>query len=123
MTQAKPTIKAVEDLRAIGVVESAPGVYVVGVDVPYGDSSSRVVELRAFGGLSVEETAEVLEISPATVKRYWSFSRAWLARRMASQAAVGESKPPTILNSVLLPLPDGPMMLRYSLRKSPRSPR
>jgi RNA polymerase sigma factor (TIGR02999 family) len=46
---------------------------------------SRVVELRAFGGLSVEETAEVLEISPATVKRYWSFSRAWLARRMASQ--------------------------------------
>ncbi len=44
---------------------------------------SRVVELRAFGGLSVEETAEVMEISPATVKRYWSFSRAWLARRMA----------------------------------------
>jgi RNA polymerase sigma-70 factor, ECF subfamily len=44
---------------------------------------SRVVELRAFGGLSVEETAEVMEISPATVKRYWAFSRAWLARRMA----------------------------------------
>jgi RNA polymerase sigma factor (TIGR02999 family) len=44
---------------------------------------SRVVELRAFGGLSVEETAEVMEISPATVKRHWSFSRAWLARRMA----------------------------------------
>jgi RNA polymerase sigma-70 factor (ECF subfamily) len=42
---------------------------------------SRVVELRAFGGLSVEETAEVMGISPATVKRYWSFSRAWLARR------------------------------------------
>ena len=44
---------------------------------------SRVVELRAFGGLSVEETAEVMEISPATVKRFWSFSRAWLARRMS----------------------------------------
>jgi RNA polymerase sigma factor (TIGR02999 family) len=42
---------------------------------------SRVVELRAFGGLSIEETAEVMGISPATVKRYWSFSRAWLARR------------------------------------------
>jgi RNA polymerase sigma factor (TIGR02999 family) len=46
---------------------------------------SRVVELRAFGGLSVEETAEVMEISPATVKRYWAFSRAWLARRMAGR--------------------------------------
>ena len=48
---------------------------------------SRVVELRAFGGLSVEETAEVMGISPATVKRYWSFSRAWLARRMAGPGA------------------------------------
>jgi RNA polymerase sigma factor (TIGR02999 family) len=46
---------------------------------------SRVVELRAFGGLSVEETAQVLDISPATVKRYWSFSRAWLAHRMADR--------------------------------------
>jgi RNA polymerase sigma factor (TIGR02999 family) len=44
---------------------------------------SRVVELRALGGLSVEDTAELMAISPATVKRYWSFSRAWLARRMA----------------------------------------
>jgi RNA polymerase sigma factor (TIGR02999 family) len=46
---------------------------------------SRVVELRAFGGLSVEETAEVMQISPATVKRYWSFSRAWLARHISGQ--------------------------------------
>jgi RNA polymerase sigma factor (TIGR02999 family) len=43
---------------------------------------SRIVELRAFGGLSVVETAEALGISPATVKRDWSFARAWLARRM-----------------------------------------
>lgn len=52
---------------------------------------SRVVELRAFGGLSVEETAEVMAISPATVKRYWSFSRAWLAQRMAGQPAAPEA--------------------------------
>ena len=52
---------------------------------------SRVVELRAFGGLSVEETAEVMEISPATVKRYWSFSRAWLARRMAGSGSAPPS--------------------------------
>lgn len=47
---------------------------------------SRVVELRAFGGLSVEETAEVMSISPATVKRYWAFSSAWLARRLSSES-------------------------------------
>lgn len=40
---------------------------------------ARVVEYRFFGGLSVGETAEVLNVSPATVERYWTFSRAWLA--------------------------------------------
>jgi RNA polymerase sigma-70 factor, ECF subfamily len=43
---------------------------------------ARVVELRVFGGLSVEETAEALRISPATVKRDWSMAKAWLAREM-----------------------------------------
>jgi RNA polymerase sigma factor (TIGR02999 family) len=43
---------------------------------------ARVVELRFFGGLSVHETAEYLGASPATVKRYWSFSRAWLYRHV-----------------------------------------
>jgi RNA polymerase sigma factor (TIGR02999 family) len=39
---------------------------------------SQIVELRFFGGLTVEETAEVLKISPRTVKREWSLARAWL---------------------------------------------
>ena len=39
---------------------------------------SRVIELRFFGGLSVEETAEVLAVSPETVMRDWKFSKAWL---------------------------------------------
>jgi len=43
---------------------------------------SQVVELRFFGGLSVEETAEVLKISPETVKRDWRFAKAWLHRRL-----------------------------------------
>jgi len=43
---------------------------------------SQVVELRFFGGLSVEETAEVLALSPATVKREWTFARAWLHRAL-----------------------------------------
>jgi len=43
---------------------------------------SRVVELRFFGGLSVEETAEVLKVSEGTVRRDWSIARAWLRREM-----------------------------------------
>jgi DNA-directed RNA polymerase specialized sigma24 family protein len=41
-----------------------------------------VVELRFFGGLSVEETAEYLGIGPATVKRHVAFARAWLYREL-----------------------------------------
>jgi len=50
---------------------------------------SRVVELRFVGGLTIEETAEVLGISHATVERDWSFARAWL-RREIGQSAVGD---------------------------------
>ena len=44
---------------------------------------SRVVELRYFSGLSIEETAEVLGVSPATVKLDWSMAKAWLRREMS----------------------------------------
>lgn len=47
---------------------------------------SRVVELRFFTGLSIEETAEVLGISPATVKRDWVAAKAWLYRAIAGSA-------------------------------------
>jgi len=43
---------------------------------------ARVVEVRFFGGLSIEETAEALDISPATVKRRWTTAKAWLAREL-----------------------------------------
>lgn len=42
----------------------------------------RIVELRYFGGLTIEETAEALEIAPATVKREWRLARAWLHSRL-----------------------------------------
>jgi RNA polymerase sigma factor (TIGR02999 family) len=45
---------------------------------------SKIVELRFFGGLSIEETAEVLKVSPGTVVRDWTFARAWLLRQMSS---------------------------------------
>ena len=49
---------------------------------------ARLVELRYFGGLTIEETAEAMNISPASVKRHWTVARAWLARELA-----GESSP------------------------------
>jgi RNA polymerase sigma factor (TIGR02999 family) len=48
---------------------------------------ARVIELRFFGGLSVEETAEVLKISPITVIRDWNSARAWLYREMSGKSA------------------------------------
>ncbi|HEY8550005.1 MAG TPA: ECF-type sigma factor [Vicinamibacterales bacterium] len=45
----------------------------------------RVVELRFFGGLSTEETAAVLDVSPKTVIRDWTFARAWLQREMTAE--------------------------------------
>ena len=46
------------------------------------EQQSRIVELRFFGGLSIEETAEALGISASTVKREWNVAKAWLTRQM-----------------------------------------
>ena len=50
---------------------------------------AKVVELRFFGGLSVEETAEVLGISPQSVMRDWRLARAWLMRELSGEASAG----------------------------------
>ena len=47
---------------------------------------ARLVELRFFGGLTVEETADAMNISPATVKRHWTIAKAWLARELGGPA-------------------------------------
>ena len=46
------------------------------------EGQAKIVEMRFFAGLSIEETAEVLGISPATVKRDWAMAKAWLTREM-----------------------------------------
>jgi len=51
-----------------------------------GPRHSALVELRFFGGLSIEEAADVLSVSPATVKRDWTLARAWLHRELARSA-------------------------------------
>ena len=48
------------------------------------ERKSRVVEMKFFGGLNIEEIAEVLKTSPETVKRDWRFARTWLLRELAS---------------------------------------
>ena len=48
---------------------------------------SQIVELRFFGGLSIEETAEVLSVSPGTVMRDWTLAKAWLRREISSAAS------------------------------------
>ena len=45
-----------------------------------------LIELRYFGGLSIEETAEAMGTSPATVKRHWAVARAWLAKELETPA-------------------------------------
>jgi RNA polymerase sigma-70 factor, ECF subfamily len=49
------------------------------------ERKSKVVELRFFGGMSVEETAEALRLSPITIKREWSAAKAWLYREIANE--------------------------------------
>ena len=46
------------------------------------ERKSRVIEMRFFGGLTVEETAEALHVSPETVKRDWKLAKAWLLREL-----------------------------------------
>jgi RNA polymerase sigma factor (TIGR02999 family) len=72
-----------------GLVVSGPtDVDVLALDVALNNlakidaQQSRIVELKFFAGLSIEETAEVLDISPATVKRDWAMAKAWLSREM-----------------------------------------
>lgn len=77
--------------ESMGLAEQTD-VDVVALDKALNDLSeldaqqSRIVELRFFGGLTIEDTSEVLGISPATVKRDWVTARAWLYRAMTGEA-------------------------------------
>jgi RNA polymerase sigma-70 factor (ECF subfamily) len=56
----------------------------LGALAAFAPDKARVVELRYIMGLSVDETATVLEMAPSTVKRHWAFARAWLYRELAA---------------------------------------
>lgn len=57
------------------------------------ERKARIVEMRYFAGMSVEETAEVLGVSPATVKREWTLARGWLHREIAAGDPTGSGAP------------------------------
>jgi RNA polymerase sigma factor (TIGR02999 family) len=73
------------------VVSSEPRADLVALDdalkalAAFDERKSRVIELRFFGGLSVEETAEVLKVSPETVMRDWRLAKVWLLRELGRQ--------------------------------------
>lgn len=71
----KPTIDLVELDDALGKLAELDAQQV------------RVIEMRFFGGLSIEETAVVLDVSSATVKREWVTARAWLRRELKRESA------------------------------------
>ena len=74
-TQFHPEVLAVDDaLNALAKFDAR---------------KSQVVELRFFGGLSVEETAEALDVSPDTVVRDWKLAKAWLLRALSQEKADG----------------------------------
>ena len=80
-------------------VASAPGVDVLALDQALQALSSRdarqcrLVELRFFGGLSIDETAEALGVSAATVEREWAMARAWLYRRLSTVGSTMNTPP------------------------------
>lgn len=70
-------------------VEVPPNVDLIGLDTALNElarldpQQGRIVEMRFFAGLSIEDTAKVVGVSPATVKREWSTARAWLRRELS----------------------------------------
>ena len=56
-------------------------------DDPIDPGLASIVELRAFGGLTVDEAAHVLKVSPSTAKRDWRTAKAWLIRELDSRSA------------------------------------
>jgi RNA polymerase sigma factor (TIGR02999 family) len=73
VTSPEPALDVIALDRALEALEA--------VDV----RKTRVIELRFFGGLSVEETAEVLHVSPDTVKRDWRLAKLWLLRQLEGE--------------------------------------
>jgi RNA polymerase sigma factor (TIGR02999 family) len=87
-------VTLVEEIAAVG----EPDLELVALDdalqalAKFDERKSCVVELRSFGGLSVEETAAVLHVSPDTVMRDWKLAKAWLLRELGGGHGENEGR-------------------------------
>ena len=92
----RSAVKRGGDLRRVPLpeipdVDSVPDEYLLKLDDALSELASldgplaHVVELRFFGGLTIEETARLLEVSPMTVKRRWRVAKGWLHRRITER--------------------------------------
>ncbi len=88
-----PEMSRMVALDLDGVPQLPPGADIVAIDealdalAAFEPRGAQTVELRFFGGLTVQETAEVLKVSPRTVKRDWVLARAWLLETLKQGAA------------------------------------
>jgi RNA polymerase sigma factor (TIGR02999 family) len=77
-------------LDAAAAASDAPGVDILALDEALTELASldprqrEIVELKFFGGLTIDETAAALQLSPATIEREWAMARAWLYRRLSA---------------------------------------
>lgn len=76
------TLSVVEDVPKTAEVDLVALDDALNLLAAQSERQARVVELRFFGGLSVEQVAQILEVSPGTVKGDWRFARAWLVQRL-----------------------------------------
>lgn len=78
-------------LTGLDLADAGSGTDVVGLDEALtalerlDADKARIVELRYFGGLTIEETAEALDLSPVTIKRHWQVARVWLFEALSDQ--------------------------------------
>jgi len=77
-------ISAIDDSRLLAVEDALSRL------ATFDERKSRIVELRFFGGLSVDETAGAMGLSPATIKREWTLARAWLCREIGDEAPTSD---------------------------------
>jgi RNA polymerase sigma factor (TIGR02999 family) len=95
--RARNAAKRGGQLHRVTLDDAIAGAEAAGVDVDALDQAlarlaeidpqqARLVELRYFGGLTIEETAGVLDVSPATVKRSWTVAKAWLRKELDASA-------------------------------------
>ena len=95
---SRPSAQRVGGARHSAQREGGAGVDVIELDTALeklaalDPQQAKIVELRYFGGLTVEEVAEALDISPATVKRHWTVARAWLHKELTEPVSPKRAK-------------------------------